>query len=84
MAVPFFDHVGERKELEEWAAKRGEEGIRDYWQRSNRISIDGRPTNIMEKNSGAAAVRGARRTGAAISESFGSKVVSIVKSLLGR
>lgn len=50
MAVPFFDFVEERDQLEKWAGKKGEDGIKDYWQQKNQISLDGKPTNIMNKN----------------------------------
>ena len=44
--VPLFDFRGEREELREWARKKGEEGIKAYWQERNRISLDGKPTGI--------------------------------------
>lgn len=47
MAVPFFDYVGEREQLKEWAVKKGEEGLKEYWQEKNQISLDGKPTNIL-------------------------------------
>ena len=50
MAVPFFDYVGEREQLIDWATKKGEEGIKEYWKEKNQVSLDGRPTNIMNKN----------------------------------
>ncbi len=56
MSVPFFDYTGERKELENWALKKGDKGLREYWGKANRVSIDNRPTNIMEKNAGRADV----------------------------
>lgn len=46
MAVPFLDYVGERDALKDWAAKKGEEGLEQYRQERNRVSLDGRPTNI--------------------------------------
>ncbi len=45
-AVPFFDYLEERTELNEWAAKKGEEGLREYRQDRNRLSLDGRETGI--------------------------------------
>jgi hypothetical protein len=45
-AVPFFDYVEEREELNEWAAKKGEQGLREYRQDRNRLSLDGRETGI--------------------------------------
>jgi hypothetical protein len=50
MSVPFFDYVAEREQLADWAVKKGEEGIRDYWQQKNQLSLDGIPTNILNKN----------------------------------
>jgi hypothetical protein len=45
-AVPFFDYVAERDELQEWTRNKGELGIRDYWADRNRVSLDGRETGI--------------------------------------
>ena len=39
--MPFFDYASEREQLSDWAAKQGEEGLRDYWDKKNRQSIDG-------------------------------------------
>lgn len=51
MGVPCFDYVETRKErLADWARKKGDEGIRRYWEEKNRISIDHIPTHIVEKN----------------------------------
>ena len=50
MAVPFFDYVEERDQLKNWSVKQGDEGIRDYWEQKNQISLDGKPTNILKKN----------------------------------
>lgn len=41
MAVPFFDYSSEREQLSDWAGKQGDEGIRNYWDKKNRQSIDG-------------------------------------------
>lgn len=49
MAVPLFDYVGEREQLNKWAEKKGEEGIKQYWQDKNQLSLDGYPTDIMKK-----------------------------------
>lgn len=45
-AVPFYDYVAERDELRDWATRKGEQGIRDYWAERNRLSLDGRETGI--------------------------------------
>jgi len=50
MAVPFFDYVEERDQLTNWALKKGEKGLEEYWQDKNQQSLDGKPTNIMSKN----------------------------------
>ncbi len=50
MGVPLYDYVGERHLLEPWAEKKGEDGLRTYWEKHNRASLDGKPTNIMRKN----------------------------------
>jgi hypothetical protein len=50
MSVPFFEYVEEREQLNQWAAKKGENGIRDYWREKNRFSLDGMPTGIAENN----------------------------------
>ncbi len=49
MSIPFMDFKAERRELDDWARGRGEEGIKDYWKEKNEQSIDGLPTGI-EKN----------------------------------
>jgi hypothetical protein len=40
-AVPLMDLVGERERLVEWAAKKGNAGIVEYWGNKNAVSIDG-------------------------------------------
>ena len=49
MSVPFFDYVGEREQLSEWAVKKGEQGLREWREQRNQFSLDGKPTHIMEK-----------------------------------
>lgn len=46
MAVPLFDYAGEREMLSDWARKKGESGIRQYWEEKNRQSLDGIPSHI--------------------------------------
>ncbi len=48
--VPFFDYVGERGALSEWALKKGEDGLKKYWEDKNQFGIDGAPTHIMDRN----------------------------------
>ena len=50
MAVPYFDYTGERDQLNNWALKKGDKGIQDYWQQKNQTSLDGKPTYIARKN----------------------------------
>ena len=50
MGVPFYEYAGEREQLNEWANKKGEEGIKDYWREKNEESLDGKITHIIEKN----------------------------------
>jgi hypothetical protein len=50
MGVPYFDYNGERELLSEWALKKGEGGLKHYWEQKNQQSIDGIPTHISEKN----------------------------------
>ena len=50
MAVPYFDYTGERELLNDWATRKGQDGISDYWLRKNQRSIDGLATGIAELN----------------------------------
>jgi hypothetical protein len=47
MAVPRMQFTGEREELNNWAAAKGDGGIRDYWATKNRVSLDGLATGIL-------------------------------------
>ncbi len=49
MAVPLYTFAGDREALNDWARKKGEEGIRRYWEEKNQASLDGIPTNIIRK-----------------------------------
>lgn len=42
--VPLYDHHGDRKQLEEWAERKGEAGVEQYRNEKNAVSIDGAPT----------------------------------------
>lgn len=50
MSVPFYSYEQDRNQLKDWATKQGEQGIEKYWEKKNQQSIDGRETNILEKN----------------------------------
>jgi hypothetical protein len=51
MAVPLFDYVEDRNQLKNWATKKGEEGIKQYWEQKNQLSLDGEPTYIVRVKS---------------------------------
>lgn len=48
-AVPFFDYIEQREQLNEHHTKIGEEAVKQYWQDRNQVSLDGKPTHIMGK-----------------------------------
>lgn len=50
MAVPLLRYEGDRDLLNQWAFKKGEQGIRDYWAEKNHRSLDDVATHIVEKN----------------------------------
>ena len=39
--VPLMEYIGDRTVLEEWAVKKGEEGVRAYQAKKNRASLEG-------------------------------------------
>ena len=50
MAVPYYEHTGDRELLSDWAMQKGDAGLREYWEEKNQSSIDNIPTNIIVKN----------------------------------
>ena len=50
MSVPLYEFQGQRDSLVKWAAKKGEEGIKEYHQKKNMVSIDGLATPLSEVN----------------------------------
>lgn len=48
--VPLMDMVGQRTLLEDWACQQGEEGMSQYRQSNNQISIDGLPTTLAKQS----------------------------------
>ncbi|WP_370324117.1 pyridoxamine 5'-phosphate oxidase family protein [Euzebya sp.] len=46
MAVPYFDHVGDRDDLDRWAEAKGADGLAAYWQQKNTTSLDGAPITL--------------------------------------
>lgn len=50
MAVPNFSHAGDRELLSAWAVKKGDDGVKRYWEEKNQLSIDGIPSHIVAKS----------------------------------
>ena len=50
MGVPLLDYVGDREQLRDWAVKKGDEGLKKYWEEKNQLSLDGKPTRILSGN----------------------------------
>lgn len=48
LGVPEYEFQGQRSELIQWAEKKGESGIQQYWKDKNQVSIDGLPTRISQ------------------------------------
>ena len=46
-AVPLMEFKEDRTVLDDWAAHKGEEGIKEYWKEKNTASLDGFPTDIL-------------------------------------
>ncbi len=45
--VPLYEYQGQRPNLTDWAEKKGDSGLYDYWQIKNQQSIDGLPTYLL-------------------------------------
>ncbi len=48
--VPIMEYKEERTELTNWAEKKGPDGIKAYQKEKNVISLDGKPTELFEKD----------------------------------
>lgn len=46
--VPIYELKEERQAIIDWATKKGEEGLYEYWKAKNLKSIDGLPTKLLE------------------------------------
>ncbi|MEM6696800.1 MAG: pyridoxamine 5'-phosphate oxidase family protein [Bacteroidota bacterium] len=57
-AVPLYAFEGHRDQLNKWSAKKGEKGIKQYWQKKNTVSIDGKETDIEAKEKTSLAEKG--------------------------
>ena len=44
--VPLFTYQGDREELGDWAHRKGDKGIQEYWETRNAFNIDGKPTRL--------------------------------------
>ena len=51
--VPLFEFHEQRTLMDDWAAKKGEDGLREYQEQKNRVSIDGFPTRRPDGDAGA-------------------------------
>lgn len=49
MAVPNYAYIGDRELLSDWAVRKGDDGIKRYWEEKNQASIDGIPAHIVAK-----------------------------------
>jgi hypothetical protein len=48
--VPYYSYEGDRELLKAWAIRKGEEGLKRYWEEKNQTSLDTIPTRIMKRN----------------------------------
>ena len=46
--VPLYAYREDRKTLVKWAEKKGDDGLEAYWTEKNQVSLDGKPTGIIE------------------------------------
>ncbi|MBW4673487.1 MAG: pyridoxamine 5'-phosphate oxidase family protein [Desmonostoc geniculatum HA4340-LM1] len=44
--VPLYEYRGQRQTLVNWASKKGEQGVREYQQQKNLVSLDGLSTPL--------------------------------------
>ncbi|MGK2861447.1 MAG: pyridoxamine 5'-phosphate oxidase family protein [Chitinophagaceae bacterium] len=47
-AVPYYEYSGEREHSHEWASKKGPQGLEEYKQEKNLVSLDGLPTALAQ------------------------------------
>ena len=43
MGVPLYHYIGERRDLTDWAQRKGTHGLHAYWRKHNTTSLDGLP-----------------------------------------
>ena len=46
--VPFMEYKAERPSMDNWAAKKGPEGLAAFQEDNNRLSMDGLPTGFFD------------------------------------
>lgn len=46
-SIPYFEFNGERETLKNWAEKKANKGLTDYWRQRNLTSIDDLPTGLV-------------------------------------
>ncbi len=46
--VPTLEFKHERREMEAWSKKKGDDGILNYWKEKNTVSLNDKPTGIFE------------------------------------
>ena len=44
--VPLFEYQGERDTMDKWADNKGVDGVREYREKNNLVSMDGLPTGL--------------------------------------
>lgn len=44
--VPLYEYQEQRTLLTDWTEKKGEEGVKEYWEKKNMQTIDGKPTGM--------------------------------------
>ncbi|MBL1176526.1 pyridoxamine 5'-phosphate oxidase family protein [Pantanalinema sp. GBBB05] len=49
LGVPLFEYQAQRQSLVMWAEKKGEQGLKEYHQLKNFVSVDGLPTPLSQQ-----------------------------------
>ncbi len=49
MGVPLMVYKEQRTSLVQWAEDKGPDGLREYWEEKNTLSLDGKETGILKK-----------------------------------
>ena len=51
MSERLFEFNTQRDLLVQWADRKGDLGLRDYWESRNQVSIDSKPTRVLSDES---------------------------------